>query len=340
MTSSPDRFQSLVDQIFEIGKAKHGNAILEHARNNLQLIGKTLRDLPPPSGKKAGSAVVISAGPSLHMKKSIQRIKDSGFDGTIIAADAAYIACLRNGLIPDYVVTLDPHPTRMVRWFGDPDYEQARKFDDYFERQDLDIEFRKNSIETNKRNIELVNRFGAHSKAIVASSAPKNVCARLREAGFDLFWWNPLVDDPSDPASLTRQLYSINRLPSMNTGGNVGTASWVFAATMLKIPRVGLVGMDYGYYHELPRSQTQTYYELAAHFGSDSGIEDLFLEFAFPLTGEKFYTDPTYYWYRRNFLQLLAKAPASTKTFNCTEGGTLFGQDVRCISLDDFLGAR
>lgn len=337
MTEIPkSKFDAVVGDIPSIGRGKHAETLLRHARENLPFVHKTLRQVPTPQGAKAASGVVISAGPSVHRRGSIQAIKESGYAGSVIAVDGSYVACLRAGLIPDYVLTLDPHPVRMVRWFGDPRFEESAAKDDYFERQDLDVEFRRRSLERNQENIELVNKFGHLTQAVVASSAPSNVVARLREAQFETFWWNPLVDDPRQPESLTRALYAVNKLPSLNTGGSVGSAAWVFAATILKLPRVAVVGMDLGYYADTPLKQTQTYYELVNHHGSEEGIEAYFRDFIFPLTGERYYTDPTYYWYRRNLLELFSRAP-SCRTFNCTEGGTLFGDHVECVRLADFL---
>lgn len=333
--SVPAQMAELVEQITAIGARRHSQAIIAHAKANLANIGRTIRDLPAPNGDKGASAIVISAGPSVRRRDSIGRILAAKFRGTIIAVDGSYVACLRQGLIPDYVVTLDPHPTRMVRWFGDHDFEAHAARDNYFERQDLDVEFRKGSVLRNRENIALVNKHGSKTKAIIASTAPPNVVARLQEAGTQMYWWNPLVDSPRAANSITRALFELNRLPSLNTGGNVGTASWVFAAVALKIPRIGLVGVDLGYYRDTPREQTQTYHELLAHLGGPERIEECFVELAWPLTGEVFYTDPTYYWYRRNFLDLATKV--SARTINCTEGGVLFGEGVACATLDDFL---
>ena len=330
-----DDFRAVVDQIADVGRQRHTTHILEHAWQNKPKIRQSLASLERPTGAKVESCVIISAGPSVHRQNSIRRILDSGYPGTVIAVDGAYVACLRNGLIPDYVVTLDPHVTRVVRWFGDHDFEENSRHDDYFQRQDLDIDFRKNSIEQNRQNVELVNGHGARTRALVATTAPKNVVQRIEEAGFDAYWWNPLVDDPRQPGSLTRQLYEINRLPCINTGGNVGGAAWTLAAAHLKIPKIALVGMDFGYYADTPVSMTQTYHELIHHSGTPDGLERFFCDFIFPLTGERFYTDPTYYWYRKNFLQLLEKSPSWT--VNCTEGGTLFGDHIECLYLEDFV---
>jgi len=329
------RFDQVVDEITQIGFNLHKKTLVDHALLNAPHVKKSIKELPPLKGKKAQSGIVISAGPSVHNRNSIKRIKESGYGGTIIAVDGSYIASLKMGLIPDFVMSLDPHPTRMVRWFGDHEFEKNSANDDYFARQDLDVEFRKNTIEQNKRHIAIVNEYGRQTKALVASSVPRNVVQRLEESKFDMYWWNPLVDDPHAPGSITREMYNINHLPCVNTGGTVGTAAWVFADSVLKLPQIAVVGMDLGYYHDLPKEKTQTFYELQAHLKGADSLDACFIEFEFPLTKEKFYTDPTYFWYRRNFLELLSLS--KSLTFNCTEGGTLFDEKLQCVNLDEFL---
>jgi hypothetical protein len=329
------KFDRVVDEITQIGVNVHKNALIEHACFNLNYLKNSIRELPPLKGKKALSGIVISAGPSVHRRNSLKRILDSGYQGTIIVVDGSYISSLKTGLVPDFMMTLDPHPTRIARWFGDHEFEKNSAIDDYFARQDLDIEFRKNTIEQNKRHIALVNEYGHRSKAIVSSTSPRNAVERIKESGLEMYWWNPLVDDPTLPGSMTREMYALNKLPCLNTGGTVGTAAWVFAHSILKIPEIALVGMDLGYYWDLPKEKTQTFYELQDRLKEGESMEDLFVDFEFPLTKEKFYTDPTYFWYRRNFLELFSLA--KSLTFNCTEGGTLFDDKLQCVSLDDFL---
>ena len=329
-------FEGLLNKIGEIGKEKHSDAILAAAIRNKPYAQKSLRDLPSLTGAKAQSCVVISAGPSVHKKNSIQQLIDSKYEGTTIAVDGAYNACLKLGLTPDYVITLDPHLTRIVRWFGDPEFEKHSAADDYFLRQDLDIGLRERLMEQNKQHIEAVNRLASKTKVIIASSAPQNVVSRVQEAGFDAFWWHPLVDDPKAPDSLTRKLYEIMPLPCLNTGGTVGTAAWVFASITLKIPKIGIVGMDLGYYPETPIEKTQTYYELLQYVGSHEGIEKYFLKTKSAFGHEEYFTDPTYRWYFKNFTELLDKS--DRLTYNCTEGGVLTHEKIRCMLLRDFLG--
>jgi hypothetical protein len=327
-------FEKLSDEITSIGLNWHAKTIVENSKWNKKHISKTIKNVPMPTGEKEKSAIVISAGPSLYKNNILSRIKASGYKGSIIAIDGSYVRSIKADLDPDYVLTLDPHPTRLVRWFGDPDFEKNLEGDDYFSRQDLDIAFRTNSIDENRRNIALVDRRGKDKKLIICSTAPRNVVERTASVGFDAYWWAPLVDNPEKPESLTRAIVRETKLPAMNTGGTVGTAAWVFALTVLKIPRIAVVGMDLGYYKaDTSYLQTQTYYSLKDQVGEEN-IHEYFPEFVYPGTGERFYIDPTYYWYRSNLLDLIS-ASGST-VFNCTGGGTLTGDGVECIEIEKF----
>ncbi|SEK49337.1 Protein of unknown function DUF115 [Colwellia chukchiensis] len=328
-------FKKVVAQITDIGKAWHSDDLIINAKNNVEPDQKSLKDLPPLSAAKQQQAIVISAGPSLHKKNQLEKIKASHYQGTIVAIDGSLVKCLKQGIIPDYVLTLDPHPTRMVRWFGDDNFIEHTKNDDYFSRQDLDINFRNNSIAENEANIALINQYAPQIKLIICSSAPKNVVKRAKEAGFQMYWWNPIVDDPQQAQSLTRAIYQINKFPCMNTGGNVGTAAWVFTNAILNIGRIALTGMDLGYHLDTPVEMTQTYYELQEFANSPEEFNAFFPKFTYPATGEVFYTDPTYYWYRHNFLQLLEKAAG--ETFNCSEAGTLFADNLPCMPLNEYI---
>ncbi len=332
-------FQQLVDEITSIGLDWHRQQILDNSKFNARFVDKTIRDLPKVGGAKAESAVIISAGPSLHKHEILTRLKACNYRGTIVAIDGSFVRCLKSGISPDYVLTLDPHETRMVRWFGDPEFEQNMAGDDYFSRQDLDIEFRNNTLDENQRNIALVNEQGRGRKLIICSTAPPNLVKRVREVGFDCYWWAPLVDDPASPESLTRAIVEATGLPALNTGGTVGTAAWLFAQAVLGVPRIAVVGMDLGYFKaDTSYFQTQTFYRLQERVADPAELEHFFPEFTYPGTEEVFYTDPTYYWYRCNMLDLIQASGATV--YNCTGGGTLIGDGVQCMQIEEFCAAN
>lgn len=324
--------ERLAEEIGELTLRKTAEVGLGHARANLPYIRKTIRDVTP-DGVESG--IVLSAGPSLHRRNPAQQITQSGYRGTIVATDGALGYCLRNGIVPQFVVSVDPHPDRIVRWFGDPDLRN-RSADDYFQRQDLDPSFYENERRYNRELIDLVDRHGPKIRAILATSASPSVTRRCAQAGMELFWWNPLYDDHEQEASYSRQVYDLTGAPCMVTGGNTGSSAWVFALAVLKIQAVALVGMDLGYPPSLPIQNTQYYKELSETFGDR--IEEAFIQVHNPYLNETWYADPTYYWYRQIFLEMVKHAPG--ETYNCTEGGILFGSGIRFVPLAEFLNQQ
>ncbi len=211
---------------------------LANAEENRPRIARSVLELAETPLGTGDAAVVVGAGPSLHRRRSLERLRGAGFAGTIVAADGALGACLRAGVAPHVVVTVDPHPERIVRWFGDPTLEKPRG-DDYFRRQEMDPMHHDDEhganreVEANRALVDLVNTYGPKIKVAAATSAAPTVVERCEQAGMDLYWWNPMYDDYDKPDSLSRRLWEMNGLPCLNGGGNVGTAAWVLTNAVL-----------------------------------------------------------------------------------------------------------
>ena len=328
-----DAFDRLVAEIPAIGVDWHTDTILANARANAPHAKDTIRGLLPEPERPC---LIVSAGPSLYAKRSLERVAPfysrsmatfmrATFN--VVAIDGSYVQCLRAGIIPDYVLTLDPHPTRIVRWFGDPDFAANSAGDDYFARQDLDEAFRADAERTNAENIALVDDNASKSGLIIACTAPANVVART--AAFKRLWFAPLVDNPRTPGSLTRQMSATAALPALNTGGTVGTAAIIFAHQVLKSRRIAVIGMDMGYAADLPHERTQSWNMLKDR----KDVADLYPRITHPQWGEC-YTDATYAFYKQNLLALLKAG--DFEITNCTEGGALFGPRVECMRLEDW----
>ena len=297
--------------------------------------GKSILALRNTSLCEGNAALVIAAGPSLHRQNPGQLLHEHRSHGKLVVAESSMSWCFRNGIRPDLVVTLDPHPTRIVRWFGDPDLDLAKlQADDYFARQDLDPHFQSKTLARNRELVDLIDRHAHGVPIAMASCASEAVVRRAEQAGMDVYWWNPMYDDYDLPDSLTCKMYAMNGLPCINAGGNVGAACWVIAQAVLEKKQVGLVGMDFGYYAETPYSQTQYYPELVAMVGEDR-LDEVFVWIDNPHLGRQHYTDPAYLWYRDAFLEMAAQAEC--ETWNCTDGGILFGPGIRWASLREFL---
>lgn len=316
-----------------------GDAALANLHRNQEEIkaGRSLLDLREAFPDE-GRTLVIAAGPSIHRNDCARAIAQSDFEGHIVATESSMSWCLRNGIVPDVVVTVDPHPDRIVRWFGDPELGEERiEGDDYFTRQEMDPAFRVDQLRANEELLRLVDKHGPKMRLAIASSASEAVVRRAKEAGMELYWWNPFFDDFDDANSLTRQAFEANGLPCLNAGGNVGTASWVIAHAVLGSRAVGLVGVDFGYYPGTPYRATQYYNEIVDLFG-EHALDDVFIKVFNPHLGQEFFTDPAYFWYRQAFLEMAEEADRlGVDTFNCSGGGILFGDHINFVPLADFL---
>ena len=305
---------------------------LDNEKENRPSIKHSVLDLAPLPLGEGDRAVVVATGPSLRRDHSIERLKRSGFTGAIIAVDSALGACLREGLVPDVVVTVDPDSARIVRWFGDPTLTEAPK-DDYFRRQEMDPVNAYDEVARNKELVALVNARAAGVRVAAATAASSAVVKRCQAAGMELYWWNPMYDDYDKPDSISRALHRVNGLPCLNGGGNVGTAAWVLAHAVLGKRRVALVGMDFGYEPGTPHDKTQYYPEIVEEFGGR--LDEVFIRIQHPVSGEVWLTDPPYYWFREVFFEMVGEADC--ETFNCTEGGILHGPGVKAMTLEEFV---
>ena len=314
------------ERVASVGLA---NAECNHAR-----IARSVLELAETPLGTGAAAIVVGAGPSLQRRRSLERLRASGFAGTIVAADGALGACLRAGVVPHLVVSVDPHPARIVRWFGDPTLTAA-PVDDYFRRQEMDPVQRKDELAANRALVGLVDAYGPKIKVAAATSVAPAVVERCEQARMELYWWNPMYDDYDKPGSLSRRLWEMNGLPCLNGGGNVGTAAWVLTHAVLGRKRIGLLGIDLGYAPGTPYEQTQYYPELREMLGAR--LPEAFIHSENPITGEVWFSDPAYHWFREVFLEMARETHG--ETFNCTEGGLLFGPGITTVPLDAFFDA-
>ena len=329
--------RKLVAEMNELTLARHGGLALDNAARNRSLIGRgeSIAALRKDTVGAGDSAIVIAAGPSVRRRDPLKAIIESGYDGAIVATESSMAYCLRNGVVPDLVVTLDPHATRIVRWFGDRSLSRERlAADDYFSRQDMDPAFA-DEVRANEQMLALLDAHGRDIRIALSTSSSDAVVNRALETDMRVYWWNPMLDDPDDPESMTAQLQRDNGLPCMNAGGNVGTACWMMAGAVLGRNHVALVGVDFSYYDDTPYLNTQYYREAVALVGEEN-LDSLYIRIHNPYLDAWFYTDPAYMWYRECFLELAADP--EWHTYNCTEGGILFGDGIDFVPLADFLG--
>ena len=301
----------------QVTLSKTAGVGLRNAAENLPYIERSIADLTPDdeSLRDHDAAIVVAAGPSVERMDSIGRIVRAGFKGDVIAVDRSLGPCLRAGLIPNYVVSVDP-ARRTARWIGDPD-----PMDD--EERDA----------ANRRLVDLVNIHGKSIKAVISTSVDLALTGRCLESGMEVYWWNPIYDDFADSSSFTYRVHKLTGVPCMVAGGNVGTAAWVFAHAVLNRRDVAIVGMDFGYAPNTPLEETQYHRPLVDLLGDRA--EDGLIRVYNPYLKETWLSDPAFYWYRQSFLDMVQQANCTT--WNCTEGGTLFGKQIRFAPLEKFM---
>jgi len=328
--------RELVSHMVTMTRDRISAMVVENVERNRQYFhhGNSLADLRGMTIGQGDSAIVVAAGPSIKRQNPIKAIKQSGYKGALVVTESAIFYSLRNGIVPDLVVTVDPAPIRIIRWFGDPSLTMdSLKTDDYYRRQDMDESFA-NEMRTNQEVLALMDRHAKDMKIALSTGSSEVVVKRVIESGMTPYWWNPMLDDPDEPDSITRRIQSQNKFPSVNAGGNIGTACWLMADAVLGKRHVALTGIDFGYYDDTPYEATQYYPDAVALVGKEN-LDSLFNRIYNPYLESWFYTDPAYLWYRDVFLEMAAEAEC--KTYNCTGGGILFGDGIDFISLESFL---
>lgn len=284
---------------------------MKNFAENLPLIrdGKTLRELIP-DGEPNGRAVVVGRGPSVFKMKHLNLLKQSDYDGVVIATDGMLIECLKAGIVPDYVVSVDGSPV-CEKWYDNP----------------------------------LVKEHGSKITSVLCTQVSPKVTKRVVEADFrGPYWFIPTSDRVTDKDSITKlqiMMTCSERNPngqiSMSCGGNVGSNSWVMAWSILKRKEICLIGFDFGYPDDIPLKETYYYDKAVKRIGAlhtNIHYETMW----HPYFKTKTKIDPAFKSYRQGFFDMLMAAPDWLKTVNSSESGTLFCDPyLKCMYFKDWL---
>lgn len=329
------------DVDYMIGKTTREGLLriwVENFSDNLYDIkfGKTIKHLVPESKSPPplGTAIVIGRGPSVFKLGHLEMLAESDYKGVIIATDGMLYECLKRGIVPDYVLSVDGNRKLIVRWYGDPN------FDEHFPEA-TEEERRKN-----EECIELVNEHGKEIKALLITCVAHNVVERCKDAGVEIYWFNPIFDDYRRIESFSRiqRLMTVsdvnpNGVPGMVAGGNAGACAWVFAHTILKRIPV-LIGIDFGYPEGTPLEET-CYYDGMMESAKDvNKILPAYTEVYNPFFKVKVLTDIVFLYYKKAFLDMCLTTEPWVKTIQCSPGA-LFSENplhkIECMGFDEFL---
>lgn len=264
---------------------------------------------PPKS-----SAIVVGRGPSLFKNKHPEMLAESGYDGLIVSSDGGLTPLLDAGVIPDAVVTVDGSPV-IKKYFEHP----------------------------------LLEKHGPEIKWITTVTVAHEVYRQARKMKIPVYWFQPMFDDWRQNESWTRLQVLQSRtdeypmgVPRAQSAGNAGGCAWVLAHSLFKRSPCCLIGIDFGYPEGTKLEETQ-YYSSVLNMakGDVSIIKEAYKEFYHPTWRRRAFTDLVFYHYRQAFLEMQREVAIWYKhyggTINATEGGTLFGQGIKCMKFTDFL---
>ncbi len=241
------------------------------------------------------TALVISAGPSIFSRLETvkEAIRTFRFRGPIIAVDKILKPCLNCGIDPDIVVSCD----------GDPEI----------------AEFFKNPLYLHGKTKAVMNCMTIHPDTVWACPYP-------------IYWYLGIIDDPTEPKSLTRMIHYMTGRTMLQGLGNVGGMAWNLAL-YLGCTRIGMLGMDYGYPVETTLEDT-IYYKAYRLLVGEKAIKQCFRTVTNP-RGNEVLTDLNWDVYKEIFLAYSKAAKADT--VNLSPTSALFGPGIRFQDLETFL---
>jgi len=286
-----------------------------------------IMELAETEKANGGSAIVISGGPSVRKDnfRQIQTLAESDYKGTTICADSVLYQVLKNGITPDYVVSID----------------SQKEVSSFF---DHDI------VRENMGQMRLVSLVSVHPNAV-------------DKWGGELYWAVGTISEKIFP-NVTHTLHLLSKKTAVHTGGNVGSFGWILSKIMEKTPTV-LMGMDFSYPSSTNIATMDYFPNYCqnlggiVHYNKGGGVErvefpsnpdmdyiktikGLYKGGRNPFFGGRYMADPVWRNMKKSFMGILrhtikTKGEELAKTINCSEGGALYGKGIEQMYLEEFL---
>lgn len=249
-------------------------------------------------------ALIIGAGPSLYRKKHLELLAEKGFNGHIFATDAVLKDCLEHGVIPDYVLFIDAS-------------------DDIYHFVDYDI----------------VDKYADKVAAIMCVAVHPSVVKRWKGK---IYWYQALIEELYGP-NVNHILELITHTTSFGLGGHCSATGWAFAILKGHNP-IGLIGVDLSYPTDIPVEETRMYkFHLNETYKGNK--EETLKSFDKHYHHKFFNTDCYYEPLFEHYTNVAKKqfkilSTTNIKVINCTEGGTLEGEGIKCMWFSDYLDSH
>lgn len=283
----------VADQTFQLKEELWADNLAE----NMPVVrpGRDIRELPKLNGS---STIVVGAGPSVDRHDHLRLLKEIGYGGAIVACDKALVPCLKAGVTPDIVISVDGAQA-ISKFFDDP----------------------------------VIAENGRTKAALNVTAHPDT----LAKVPYERYFLMTSYDDPFGERSITRLIHFMTRKTILSSFGNVGGQA-VNLAMFLGANPVVMVGMDYGYPGNTPPEKTSYYrsYKWLAEKRKKK-IGDYFTKIRNPDTGEEVMLDLNWSVYRELFLRHMRVMKKKMRVVNCSPTSSLFGEGIEFVPLEEAL---
>ncbi len=280
-----------------------------------KLLSQFNNNKPDQKYESKNSAIVIGGGPSVKENNQLEVLANSNYQGSIVCTDRMLVRCLENGVTPEkfpkfYVLTIDPY--------------------------EITLKFYKDKI---------IEKYSNGISAVMSTCTMHETIELCKQHGLNIFWFHPLIDDYRKTESISKIMNMMSKsdknpkgFPGLQTGGNVGSFSWIFSWAILGCSPVSLIGLNMGVDVDTPLEQTQHYSQVLNHFDGDkTKVHEKYRNIFNPDIETETILDPVFDFYREALLDLVKRSPQWVKTINSTEGGSLFGERIQNLKFLEFL---
>ena len=278
---------------------------------------KSAKALTPINFQESPVAIVIGKGPSAKKHKHFKLLAESNFTGTIVCTDGALITALKEGITPTkfskfFVVTIDPKEV-IQKYYNDP----------------------------------VVYEFGKKINGIFSTVTDPHVINTAKDAGIKIHWVHSLFDYEEGEKSfnnisalMVRAKNHEHGLSAIQTGGNVGSASWFVAWRILRCKVIALIGINHGWEDDDPWDLIVSHgheYNVPNIKPHDELAQKIFPRIYNPDFDSYCILDPIFQYYSEALKEFIKRSPNWLTTINATEGGSIFGDRVKSSRFSKFL---
>jgi len=276
-------------------------------------------ELKPEHNIPEQSAIVIGRGPSIKKHGHLELIANSDYNGNIICTDGALITALKAGITPKkfqkyFVISIDARE------------EIQQYYDD-----------------------QIVVRYGDKIKGIFSTFVNPATVERARKSQIKIHWMHTLFDYHQGKKSVNQISALMVRaknhprgLPAIQTGGNAGTSAWFISWKILKCSTVALVGINHGWQEDDSWDSILSHddmFNISKINRESPAFKKLFLKLYNPEFKCYCILDPLFQYYSKALKEFISRSSDSVNTINATEGGSIFGENITCMTLKKFLNS-